>query len=166
MTNDEFLSLAKQETNKVLEILKNKNSDYTGGSFDPFANFRVTEALGLSNAETGILIRMVDKVQRIKSFVAKGSLQVSNESVQDSLRDIIGYSLILLGMLDSKKLRPAPLGKEELEELAEMDRKLSMAEVEREPYKELTVTQPFIPKEFTDSSNLVLIDHTRKSGAW
>ncbi len=102
MNNKEFLEFAEKEFSLLLETLRQKNSDYTADSPDAFANFKVTQALGLSSAETGILIRTVDKIQRVKSFLAKGSLEVPNESAQDAVRDIIGYSVILLGMLQER----------------------------------------------------------------
>jgi hypothetical protein len=99
VNKQEYFDLIDRELNSIKDTIRRKNNDYTGGDSSPFANFRVTEALGLSNGKTGVLIRMVDKIQRVKSFIEKGELQVKNEPVEDACRDIIGYSLILLGML-------------------------------------------------------------------
>lgn len=98
-----YLALVDKELAAIRDVIERKNNDYTGASEDPFANFRVTEALGLSDARTGVLIRMVDKIQRLKTFIAKGELKVTGESAQDAARDIIGYSLVLLGMLEQRK---------------------------------------------------------------
>lgn len=102
MNSKEYLTFAKKELNDLLVLIEKKNSDYTGGSQDALANFKLCEEIGLGKAEHGVLIRMMDKVQRIKSFLAKGSLEVANESAQDAARDIIGYSLALLAMLEDK----------------------------------------------------------------
>jgi hypothetical protein len=110
MNSKEYIQFVEAELNKLIDILRAKNSDYTGGSEDAFANFKVTEKLGLSDAETGLLIRMVDKIQRVRSFLIKGKLEVSNESVEDAVKDIIGYSLLLLGLLrerDANKIERA-----------------------------------------------------------
>lgn len=130
MNTKEYLDLVEKEMKDLLEVLRAKNSDYTGGSQDPFSNFRVTEKLGLSSAETGILIRMVDKIQRVKSFLAKGKLEVKNEAVEDALRDIIGYSFIMLGMLSERK------PKEEVPANTVTD------------LTKLSIQQPFIPPQF------------------
>jgi hypothetical protein len=82
--------------------IRAKNADYTNGE-GAFANFEVTERLGLSSAEIGLLIRMVDKIQRLKSFLSKGELQVKGESAQDAAKDIMGYALILSAMLSKPK---------------------------------------------------------------
>jgi hypothetical protein len=103
MNSKEYIQFVETELAKLVEVLRAKNSDYTGGSEDAFANFKVTEKLGLSDAETGLLIRMVDKIQRVRSFLVKGKLQVTNESVEDAVKDIIGYALLLLGMLRERE---------------------------------------------------------------
>lgn len=99
----QYLRDAEAELKAVLEIIRSKNADYTAGADDPFANFRATEALGLASKEVGVLIRMMDKIQRIRSYLDKGELQVPGEGVEDACRDIIGYSLLLLGMLREEK---------------------------------------------------------------
>ena len=103
MKKEAYFSLVERELEAIKDTIKRKNNDYTGGADDAFANFKVTENLGLSDARTGVLIRMVDKIQRLKTFIAKGKLQVKGEGAQDAARDIIGYSLILLGMLGDEK---------------------------------------------------------------
>lgn len=97
------MEMVNQELAKLIKIIEAKNSDYTAGSDDPFANFRLTETLELGTAETGLLIRMVDKIQRVKSFIQQGELKVQNESAADAARDIIGYSLILIGLMHDRQ---------------------------------------------------------------
>jgi len=106
MDHAKYLELAEKEMTDLLETLRRKNSDYCGGEDDAFANFKVSEKLGLADAEVGLLIRMVDKIQRVRSFLSKGKLEVQTESVQDAIRDIMGYSLLLLGMLEERKPKP------------------------------------------------------------
>jgi len=99
----EYLALAESELLGVLEILRKKNADYSGGSEDALANFKLCQTAGLAEAETGILIRMMDKIQRVKSFVSKGSLQVEDETAKDAARDLIGYSICLLALLEDRQ---------------------------------------------------------------
>jgi len=69
-----------------------KQRDY-GTEGDPFANVRAAEDFGVP-AWLGCLIRMNDKMTRLKNFAKKGEL--ANEGVEDSLRDLAVYSLIAL----------------------------------------------------------------------
>jgi hypothetical protein len=49
------------------------------------------------------MIRLQDKLQRIRSFMRSGTLSVANESAEDAVNDIIGYCLILRGMMAEKE---------------------------------------------------------------
>ena len=79
------------------ELIERKNSDYTAGG-SVFANFELCEELGIDRLN-GLAIRFLDKVQRLKSFVRNGKLEVADEGVADVFRDFIGYSVIALAML-------------------------------------------------------------------
>ena len=86
-------SLEFHEELKELGALHDKKQQDYGTDADPFANVRAAEEFGVP-AWLGCLIRMNDKMTRLKNFAKKGSL--SNESVEDSLRDLAVYSLIAL----------------------------------------------------------------------
>lgn len=94
------------EVQYILELTANKNSDYTGGETcdNPFANFDASTEFGV-HPLTGICIRMQDKFQRAKAFCADGKLAVSTKGDQskDIFRDLIGYSLIAIGMLEREE---------------------------------------------------------------
>lgn len=102
MTKPGYFVFAEQFFGKCLEISKAKNADYTGGAADPFANFKAVEILGITT-EQGFLTRMMDKMKRIASFAEKGELQVKDESVTDTLRDLANYACLLAGYIESKK---------------------------------------------------------------
>jgi hypothetical protein len=78
-------------TRDVIELLLKKNEDYGGASFD----------LGL----TGNMVHLWDKVKRYKTLIEK-KLDEGDapnfESIQDTLKDIIGYALIGLVILESE----------------------------------------------------------------
>ncbi len=103
MKREDFLCLAERELHGMLTVIKQKNHDYTGADDDALANFKITEKLGLSDARTGLLIRMVDKIQRLRTYIAKGQLQVPGEGAKDAARDCIGYSLLLIAMLEEQE---------------------------------------------------------------
>ena len=101
MTRDQLFALHKEFCNRALVILAQKSNDYAT-SADPFANFKRGEILGFASAETGLMLRVVDKISRISTFLQKGELKVDNESVQDSILDVINYMILLQGMIADK----------------------------------------------------------------
>ena len=103
MNKQEYLEFHKQFCTKMIEITEKKNSDYTGGSLSPFSNFEKAELLGICSNEAGFLIRIMDKVSRVISYLNKGELLVKDESVTDSLLDACNYFILLAGYIESKK---------------------------------------------------------------
>ncbi len=93
----------KETCESARDIMRAKNADYTSGSADPFANFRASEALGVPGV-VSILIRMMDKMQRVRSFVEQGSLQVKDETVDDAFQDIVNYAILGKGMLKDRAI--------------------------------------------------------------
>lgn len=69
-----------------------KQEDY-GRENDPFANVRAAEEWDVP-AWVGAMIRATDKVRRLQAFRRNGRL--SNEGVEDSLKDLAVYSVIAL----------------------------------------------------------------------
>lgn len=101
MTRDGLLHIHKELCDRACILMKQKSEDYATGS-DPFANFKRGEILGFATAEEGLMLRVVDKISRISTFLKKGHLTVENESVADSILDIINYMVLLQGMLEDK----------------------------------------------------------------
>lgn len=75
---------------EIVSLHSRKQQDY-GTNTDPFANVRASQDFGVS-AWVGALIRMNDKVTRLKNFAERG--QLANESAEDSMMDIAVYALI------------------------------------------------------------------------
>jgi Nucleotide modification associated domain 1 len=77
----------KRITDEVTSILIKKNADYGSASFD----------LGLN----GNMVHLWDKVKRYRNLIEN---KVPNfESVDDTLKDIIGYAIIGLLILETEK---------------------------------------------------------------
>lgn len=77
---------------KEMSALHNrKGADY-GGENDPYANVRASADFGVP-PWVGALIRLNDKITRLKSFIRQGKLQ--NESALDSIQDIAVYAVIM-----------------------------------------------------------------------
>ena len=100
---DEF---RQQVVTKLLDVTAQKNNDYTTGesATNPFANFDRSEDFGVQPL-TGLCIRMQDKFQRAMTFAKDGKLKVTegNDQVEDIFLDLMGYSLLALGMLERDK---------------------------------------------------------------
>lgn len=76
---------------EVRNILLKKNADYGGASFD----------LGIN----GNMVHIWDKARRFRSLVEKQTKgeKANFESLEDTLRDIIGYAVIGIHILENDK---------------------------------------------------------------
>lgn len=128
MTNKELLQLHDDTCNACKAIMKQKNSDYTGGkgATDVFANFNSSKILDIHPVQ-GLLLRVIDKIQRIRSFTNDKELSVPNETVEDACDDIVNYAILAKAMLMEersqiqKKLPKLPTGEEEIQAEKRMD---------------------------------------------
>lgn len=91
----------KKYQEEMLDIIKKKNSDYST-IVDSYSNFRRCEQLGICSVETGILVRMTDKLARICNLVNKDP-DVVGESIKDTLQDLSNYSMILASYIEDKQ---------------------------------------------------------------
>lgn len=80
------------------ELHDKKQADYGRGD-DPFANIRGSLDWGIP-PHVGALLRMNDKVRRLQTWVANGTL--ANEGAEDSMRDIAVYAVIALVLLEDE----------------------------------------------------------------
>ena len=105
MTRNELVQFFEDTTRNMIETMKRKNQDYCGGRDDEYAftNFDAVKHIGLCDPAVGILTRMTDKLTRVCGFVKNGSLQVKDESVEDTLQDMAVYCLLLMAMIKHKK---------------------------------------------------------------
>lgn len=85
---DEYLILKQLET-----LLIKKNKDYNN-SFD-----RTVDEYGY----VVIAIRLEDKINRLNNLI-KNNNEVKDESIEDTLLDIAGYSVLSLIYLENKEL--------------------------------------------------------------
>jgi len=69
-----------------LELFKKKNADYG----DAFANY----------GPVGVIVRMVDKIQRLSSVSKNGVTLVNNESLRDTLIDLHNYAAMAIMLMD------------------------------------------------------------------
>jgi hypothetical protein len=93
MNNKEFVDTIESFYKEALEILKKKNADYAN-SQDPFKNFKFSSLVDIG-VDKAILVRILDKLARINNLIDKGTNEVEDETVLDTIVDSINYLAIL-----------------------------------------------------------------------
>ncbi len=100
MNQETFIKRMEEEHMLCVEISRKKNADYAGAE-DAFLNFKACEIYGI-NAEKAIIVRLSDKLVRVANLLTREA-QVKDESVDDTLRDLSNYALILKLLIESKR---------------------------------------------------------------
>lgn len=67
---------------ELKELMLKKQADYGHGNITAFGEF-------------GVLVRANDKIERLKNLAKKGK-NPSNESIEDSWKDLANYGIIVL----------------------------------------------------------------------
>ena len=92
-TSQRFLDLLEE----MRTLHESKSADY-GSETDPLANIRQgAEFVGIEPWR-GCMVRIADKVQRLKTYCRTGRLV--NEGVRDTLLDLSAYSLLAIVLFD------------------------------------------------------------------
>lgn len=87
---------------KCMSMAAKKNADYAGEETkDVYKNFRNSVAVGVS-PERAILVRLMDKITRVSNLLDQEN-HVKDESIEDTLLDMVNYSAILLSYLKRNK---------------------------------------------------------------
>jgi len=106
MTKEEYFKFAREFAEQAISLSEKKGNDYNGVNTDPFSNFKAVEKSGICSVEQGFLARMSDKFQRLIGAVNGNKLQVNDESVQDTLQDLMNYCILFAGYLKSQTVKP------------------------------------------------------------
>ena len=90
--------------NEVLNIMDNKFLEYTNylANVLQSKNDAYGDSFSKSLDEDGLLalkIRLGDKLNRVSSLIKKGELKENDESLEDTLLDLAGYSILGLKWL-------------------------------------------------------------------
>ena len=89
---DRLLQRHEEICKEARRLMRAKNSDY-GADDDPFRNFR-------SFGAYGILVRLSDKLARIRGYVERGKFEVADEKINDTCIDAINYVILLQAILE------------------------------------------------------------------
>lgn len=106
MTREELLKHHEVLCKQARDLMDKKNRDYAGNDGkEPFANFTRVEAMGICSTEQGFMVRLTDKMSRLSSILQSGKTNVSNETFEDTLVDVINYIVLLSSYRQEKQLK-------------------------------------------------------------
>ena len=109
LTREQLLTIHEELTQEAHQLMDRKNKDYAGASgANPFANFKRVESLGVCSTEKGFLVRLVDKLSRLSSFAESGSFAVEDESLRDTIMDVINYAVLIYAYNSAKQADAVP----------------------------------------------------------
>jgi len=102
MGTKEYMEFHEEICNAARELSRNKNNDYADPESrgqDPmrvFGNFMQVQHLNVCQVETGFLVRLSDKFSRLCNLLREGHEHtVKEETVEDTIQDIINYVILL-----------------------------------------------------------------------
>jgi hypothetical protein len=96
MTQEEYLKKFHEITDQMLKLTTAKNHDYARED-EALANFKEFGAVG-------VLVRISDKLQRIKNALwFKRNFVVADENIEDTMMDLAIYSVIMLILLQNER---------------------------------------------------------------
>ena len=88
-TPSDLIGLHEEVCNSARELIFRKNKDY-GANTDLFRNLR-------RHGRYGICVRLSDKLARLESFVENNGHEIAEETLKDTVEDIINYAILYLG---------------------------------------------------------------------
>lgn len=103
----ERIALVEELHKKEVALMAAKSNDYSGAD-DCNRNILACERIGLCDANTGLLVRLLDKFQRLVTLLNPSSQQqVKDESIEDTISDARNYLAILAHVRRDAKATPA-----------------------------------------------------------
>jgi hypothetical protein len=93
-TNVAFNAILK----RMGEIHDKKRADYASND-DALGNFREANKLGISTLQS-VMIRLTDKYTRACNLTRKGTAEVKDETLKDTLIDLANYAVLALLAMD------------------------------------------------------------------
>ena len=92
---------------RCVELMRSKSNDYAEGG-DAFLNFKTAAQIAGISPEQTLLTLLGMKLSRLTQLISKGK-KAKNESVEDTLLDLINYVVLLRGMLREQENSPTSM---------------------------------------------------------
>lgn len=83
----------KQITDEMVKLYEKKSSDYGNSTHDTYMKY----------GAVAYLVRMEDKINRVRSLTQNNNQKVEDEKIHDSLVDLANYSILMLLELEGDK---------------------------------------------------------------
>lgn len=107
-TQEEVIETLDKTFSELKDTLVRKGRDYSGKE-DTFKNFKLSADLLDIPVESVIISRMGDKLSRLASITKSEEINVSDETIVDTINDLVGYCVLLKTYIKKKEqLKVAP----------------------------------------------------------
>ena len=83
----------KQITDEMVKLYEKKSSDYGNSTHDTYMKY----------GAAAYLVRMEDKINRVRSLTQNNNQKAEDEKIHDSLVDLANYSILMLLELEGGK---------------------------------------------------------------
>ena len=105
MNRERLLDLHSILSQEARSLMEAKNHDYSGGrdDSDPFLNFTRVERMGITDTNTGFMVRITDKLSRLVTYVHNGSFKTKDEALKDTILDLMNYAILLYAYSSTEK---------------------------------------------------------------
>lgn len=94
-----YLDFHKKLCDTSRALSKKKQQDYTdinsADLFAVFSNFMNPEKLNIADCDTVLLCRLTDKLSRLVTCINKGSCEVDDETLNDTLMDMLNFICLI-----------------------------------------------------------------------
>jgi len=97
----EVLEIKYNNFLKAYQVAINKGKDYSGEE-DDLANFKASAILGIA-PEKAIMVRIVDKLMRLKNIIDSGRINDKSETFSDTIIDLHNYLDLLYALMLEKE---------------------------------------------------------------
>jgi hypothetical protein len=98
MNIQEYLELKQKLFKKSDEISILKSKSYSNIADDPFKNVKMSSLIHVKPAK-GILIRLLDKISRIDTYVDGNGIDLKDEKFEDCIIDAINYLTMIYAIV-------------------------------------------------------------------
>ena len=112
--NGDGIARIRERFTRNVDLMYRKNKGYSGHSADEWKNFREIEPL--ATAEVGLMARLGDKWNRLKSLTLNPDNNRVDEDIQETIDDMINCLAIMGDIIYERQLNLANMTPEEIQQ--------------------------------------------------
>lgn len=103
MNSKELYKFTNKLFDECASLLLKKSSDYANTETNVFKNLSMIEHYGVGTTQVAIFTKLSDKLSRLATYINKGEFKVNDESLKNTVEDLINYSALFLAYIESKE---------------------------------------------------------------